>query len=616
MLDLAVPPPANRAICPLMNLLRLSFCLLLISRLTPAAGVVAITDNTNYNVGTVVSLRLEPARKATVTIRYAGEDQPVASALPVSGSDYAPLWTVPWNARTGRYLVDLTSSGGATVRGVASFAVHRQLAKVESVELDKTFYTSGDSVNPRIVVRNLSNQPLENLRVEFEAYTYPWIAPSPDETPAWRTIVADRLSLPAQSLKEFRLDKAAVVQAGKQPVAIYYSVVIRDSRQLDRIYDLAFAPPAFTIPPNTPEPKQYPFLYLYQHAGDVPKSEAYRRFYPPEFVSDVIAFDTSHTMFGVGAQPTFHFTVATTEGVLSARVLSAAGTPVDVTQHLDASGSPRRLVIEPLPTGLYTLEVKIAKNGIPIARNRLEFAVNPLPKSILIFCAHQDDDTAHPALIREAVENHIPIHVVYFTGGDAGGCDRYYMHSCDAARAMDFGEVRMEEARASLGHLGVPRENIEFLGLPDGGMEQIWYDHTTAADPYLSVLLASDHSPYRAAAIPNLPFARDPVVAAARDYIARYQPDLILTGHPDERHVDHRTNNWIVVDAMQQLLRDGKLSRNTKLLVDISYGAMPGRHSPYKFEKDKLHVPGEAARWGRNRSGTTSRRTAIISRPT
>ena len=39
---------------------------------------------------------------------------------------------------------------------------------------------------------------------------------------------------------------------------------------------------------------------------------------------------------------------------------------------------------------------------------------------------------------------------------------------------MDFGEVRMNEARASLKHLGVSDENVFFLGLPDGGMEQIW----------------------------------------------------------------------------------------------------------------------------------------------
>ena len=251
------------------------------------------------------------------------------------------------------------------------------------------------------------------------------------------------------------------------------------------------------------------------------------------------------------------------------------------------------------PPGRYLLQVLLQDlHGTVFERNQLELAVNPLPKSILVFCAHQDDDTAHPGIIRAAVENNIPIRFVYLTGGDAGGCDRFYMHSCDAARAMDFGEVRMEEARASLHHLGVGRENIFFLGLPDGGLEQIWRNYPKSDGPYLSVLLATEHAPYREAAIPNLPYAREPVVAAVKQFIQRFRPDLIITGHPDERHVDHRTNNWIVVQAMRELLRDGGLSRDTKLLVDSVYGPLPDKRAPYHYEKQKFFVSGEAAKLG------------------
>jgi len=235
--------------------------------------------------------------------------------------------------------------------------------------------------------------------------------------------------------------------------------------------------------------------------------------------------------------------------------------------------------------------------GIELARNQIEFAVDKLPKSILIVCAHQDDDTAHPGIIRAAVENHIPIYFIYLTGGDAGGCDRFYMHSCDAARAMDFGELRMQEALASLGHLGVSRENIFFLGLPDGGLGQIW-NNTDVDHPYLSVLLASEHSPYRQAAIPNLAYSRQPVVRALEQLIKRFQPDLIITGHPDERHVDHRVNNWLVVKAMQNLLRQELLSPNTELLVDRVYGERPGVRAPYRYQKDTFFVSGEVAKLG------------------
>jgi LmbE family N-acetylglucosaminyl deacetylase len=569
-----------------------------------AAGLAVITDHTSYNAGSEVRLRLQPSTSATVSIRYSGETEPVATGIRVSGSDYAHLWTIPWNTKTGRYQVDITTTGGKQMQNAASFAVHRQLTKIMSVELDKTFYTSGDSVNPRITVRNVCNRRLDNLRIEFEPYTYPWIAPAADEPPIWKHIVSDSLSLSPGEEKTFDAKKAAVVRADKEPVVIYYSVVVRDSRDPERIFDLAFAPPAFTRPINSSLTKQYPFLYLYSHLADLPKSEAYRQFYPSRLISDAISFERGHTMFSGDAPPTVSYSVKQAKdsgwrgAVLRARVLDARGKELQNERNSRALEGRHEWKLRPLSAGLYRVEVSVESEGATVARSEIEVAVNALPKSILVFCAHQDDDTAHPGIIRAAVENHIPIHFAYFTSGDAGGCDRFYMHSCDAARALDFGEVRMEEARASLDHLGVPKENIWFLGLPDGGLEQIWNRHKRADDPYLSVLLASDHSPYSEAAIPNLPYSRDSAVAAAKQFIAKFKPDMIITGHPDERHVDHRTNNWIVVKAMQELLRESVISRDTKLVVDRAYGAVPGKNAPYRYKKETLYVSGEAARLG------------------
>ncbi len=589
-----------------MMILRLTFSLLLTTCFAAAADFAAVTNYTNYNVGDQVRIRLLPGGSGNASILYAGEEKPLVTDVHLSGSAYQLLWTIPSDVRTGRYLVNFVPSKGGQAQRVTSFAIHKQLAKVISVDLDKTFYTVGDAINPRIVVKNLSTQTLDDIQVEFEPYTYPWIAPEPDEPPMWKYMVARSLSLAPGEEKEFRVTKATVAQVEHdQPEALYYSVVIRNARQQDRIYDLAFALPAFTVPPNKFFPKQYPFLYLYWHLAEVPKSEAYRDFYPPQFVSDVIRFDTKHTMFRSESSGTLRFTLTPRKGPawqdarIEARVLDAQGREVQ-RKLLDGSLSgAHEFAFGSLPVGLYTLHVSVeTAGGAVLAQNQLEFALNKLPKSILIFCAHSDDDTAHPALIRAAVENGIPVHFVYLTGSDSGGCDRFYMHSCDAARAMDFGEVRQAEAIASLGHLGVTPENIFFLGLPDGGLEQIWYHHKTADDPYLSVLLASDHSPFRDAAVPNLPYARDPIIAVMKNYIAKFKPAMIVTGHPDERHVDHRANNWLAVRAMQELLREGKISRDTELLVDVSYRAKAGRHAPYRYKKDTFYASGEAARIG------------------
>ncbi len=568
------------------------------SSLLAAAAPSVIADHTSYNVGDQVLLRLQPAARAIATIRYAGETQPITPGLLLSGAAYQPFWKISSRARTGRYVVDLKLPDGRTIPQAGSFAVHRQLAKIISADLDKTFYTDGDSINPRVTVKNLSDRRLDDIQVEFEPYNYPWIAPEAGDPPIWKHIIAASLSLAPGEEKQFRVDKATVAQVEhNQPEALYYCVVLRNHHHPDRIYDLAFLLPAFTVPPNKYLPKQYPFLYLYWHLSEVPRSQSYRMFYPPAFVSDVIHFDTSHTIFPAGSSPRIPFSITQLgpNASVRARVTDASGHVVQTEQLTD----PHLFTSKPLPPGLYTLHISVeTPGGAILASNQLEYAIDTLPKSILIFCAHYDDDTAHPGLIRAAVENHIPIHFVYLTGSDAGGCDRFYMHSCDAERAMDFGEVRLEESRASLGHLGVPPENLVTLGLPDGGLEQIWYHHPRATDPYLSVLLASDHAPYREAAIPNLPYAREPVVAAIKSFITRYQPEMIVTGHPDERHVDHRTNNWLVVEAMQQLLHEGKLSRATELLTDVSYGPVAGRRAPYHYAKETFFVSGEAAKLG------------------
>jgi hypothetical protein len=106
-----------------------------------AAGALAVTDHTSYNAGSEVRVQLQSIAGGRAAIRYARERQPMQKDIAVSGSGYVHLWNIPSDARTGRYEVDLTLDAGKPVQNAASFAVYRQLAKVVSVDLDKTFYT-------------------------------------------------------------------------------------------------------------------------------------------------------------------------------------------------------------------------------------------------------------------------------------------------------------------------------------------------------------------------------------------------------------------------------------------------------------------------------------------
>ena len=275
---------------------------------------------------------------------------------------------------------------------------------------------------------------------------------------------------------------------------------------------------------------------------------------------------------------------------------TAAG-PLDLAPGESSAKIRARFTTSPDASGLYRVEAKATSpSGDALAQETLELGVNPLPKSILIFCAHEDDEGGYSGLARAAVENHIPIHYVYFTSGDAGSCDVYYQHSCGPADALNFGELRMDEVRASLGHLGVSRDDILFVGLPDGASGQIWYDHVKADDPFLDPLLATDHAPYQGLVAPNLSYARDAVVETAKELISKYKPQVIATPHPGSvGHIDHIVNNYFVVKALQALAREGAVSSKLMLLVDPVNNPKEQPKTPYHYSDLTLHVSGDAA---------------------
>jgi LmbE family N-acetylglucosaminyl deacetylase len=580
----------------------------------------------------------------SANLRYAGEQKylepenvQIARGITLgakeSATEYYPLWKIPEDARTGRYEVVLALSGSPSVVNaqavpVTSFSVYRKLVKIERIRLGKAFYTPGDAVSCAVDLKNLSGHAIGDLRVEFSDRYWPWTAQTSERARVDVETIAQGLSLPAggeQHLESAQAAvaklpqpppqaqqtpeaKAAAAKRAKEPSVQQYAVVVWDGARRN-IYDIAFSSEVFIQPAGITEPKPYPLQYVYPSL-DAVNVTSYRHFYPAGLDTGAIQIDHEHTMYPSGSEAPVRFSLRNPTGQpwrgvsVRARLLDSKGkelatrqiaTGVSLDPTSAALAEETSFTLPAGQSGIFRAKVEVNDaSGDTLATNVLELAANPLPHSILIFCAHQDDEGAHAGMIRAAVENHIPIHFVYFTSGDAGSCDRYYEHSCAPDEAMNFGALRMDEARRSVGHLGVPSESIFFLGLPDGGSGQIWYDHVEASNPYLSVLLASEHAPYEGVAEPNLPFTRQAVVEAAKRFIREFHPEVIYTGHPDERHVDHRTNNWFVVKALQELLREGVVRPDLTLLTDQVYGPGPQAHAPYKYQKNVLSVSPDA----------------------
>ncbi len=592
----------------------------------PPAGLQAATSQTTYNVGEVVYLRLIPSATEPVrspdrylfTLRFAGDGKPVADRVTLGKEllGYRLLWKVPHDARTGRYEVDAhvldadSRSVIPEIPGICSFVVHRQVVRILSAEVRQDHYTSGDDIGCSIKMENLGDQSLNGLRLEFSERYWPWIVQQTQKVGADVTTLKDDITLTvARPPLEVGSSTCGVAKAADKPTFKQYAAVLWDHDRKN-VLAIAFTPLTFVDPPGINSPRPYPLQYTYPALADV-NTTSYRHFHPEAFGGEAIQFDTHHTMFGAGAEARVQFAVsnpsddAWRQVSVRARLLGPDGKEVltrMAAEHLDLDAHGRPLNQEvsfTLPadvSGIFRVEVQVVDAaGQTVASNELELGVNPLPSSVMMFCAHEDDDGTQMGFIRALVENQIPFHLVYYTSGDAGSCDRYFQHTCGPADALNFGAIRMQEARAAMGHLGVPPENIYFLGLPDGGLGKIWYEHRSSNDPYLAVQLASDHAPYEGLFRSNLPYAREAVVEAAKALIRKFQPAVVFTNHPPaEGHIDHIVNNYFTVKALQEMLRVGEISPDLEVRVDGIFDPKGYPATPYHYEDHPFYVSGDA----------------------
>ena len=377
------------------------------------------------------------------------------------------------------------------------------------------------------------------------------------------------------------------------------------------LYDVQFTAPAIVRAAGRERPTPYDRNFTHTYNSDIDFAKN-REFYPPGELSPVIQLDRSRTMYRPGDAirakasiknasasdwdgAVLRAEVADTEGKVLHSGQLGSWPKIKAGAVLDVDFEAWKIPGDQMP-GTYRLTLILTRpDESAIASPGQEIGINRLPASLMVFNAHPDDEAAYGGLIRAAVEAGIPIRVVFFTSGDVGACPRYYGKPCGPNEAREFGMLRMEESADALAHLGVPRENVTFLGLPDGGSGSIWFQHVSSARPFRSVSLGTDHAPYEDVFKPNLAYARDAVIEATKQLIAEFRPEMIVTTHPDERHVDHRTANWFVVKACQELLREQRMDGKTEILADVSYGGGGYKPAPYRYETYTVRLSGETA---------------------
>ncbi|MCR4403761.1 MAG: PIG-L family deacetylase [Candidatus Acetothermia bacterium] len=169
---------------------------------------------------------------------------------------------------------------------------------------------------------------------------------------------------------------------------------------------------------------------------------------------------------------------------------------------------------------------------------------------ILVIAPHTDDEVLGTG---GAIQRHLAhgarVVVVILTNGD--GQYRRLFPSTKAS--INLGYTRQNESLAALAHLGLPRENVIFLGYPDRGLSDLWNSYWDCERLYTSRYTNADRSPYSDSFTPEAPYRGLSVVADLMKIIAEEQPQLIYLPHPNDLHPDHQAAWAFTVYALERL---------------------------------------------------------------
>lgn len=230
--------------------------------------------------------------------------------------------------------------------------------------------------------------------------------------------------------------------------------------------------------------------------------------------------------------------------------------------------------------GYYFFDIRMEQmkaNSIPI------FHLENESRRILVISPHPDDESiAAGGLITDAVEKGYPVRVVFITSGDGfrRGLEVYRPSSnLEPGDFLDYGKLRMDEARTASGFLGLDPEGITFLGYPDGGLDEVWRNCWEPELPYRAYWTKRSSVPYQDAFSPDAAYIASNVIQDLKRVMQEFQPTDIILPDLEDTHPDHCTGGVFTLAAVAAWDQDQDgLYRQPQLYTYLVHASSWQRH--------------------------------------
>lgn len=198
---------------------------------------------------------------------------------------------------------------------------------------------------------------------------------------------------------------------------------------------------------------------------------------------------------------------------------------------------------------------------------------------VLVVAPHPDDETIAPGgLIQAALANGAQVRVVILTNGD-GQLFAPLLFGLEGgllpAGYVSMGESRQAESLAALETLGLPAEDIRFLGYPDRGIQLMLEQNWRAADPYTAPFTRASSSPYTGTYQPGAAYCGENLFSDLQALVNDYRPDLVVLPHPADQHSDHAAASTFTAFAIAAARTADPAYRPVLWAYLVHYGEYP-----------------------------------------
>lgn len=198
---------------------------------------------------------------------------------------------------------------------------------------------------------------------------------------------------------------------------------------------------------------------------------------------------------------------------------------------------------------------------------------------LMVFSPHPDDESLGAAgLIQRVLSRGGKVRVVFVTSGDGFPEGVEFEDHISHPTAQDYrkyGKERETEALEALSILGLKKEEVVFLGFPDGGLCPLLYRFLSDPQAYTSPFTQENHPPASDMVVPQTDYNGADLRREIVRLLTDFRPNILATTPPQDQHPDHCATYHFVRDALTDLAKTDATLRPDLLKFPIHFGQWP-----------------------------------------